>query len=53
MKAYQQHTWSWDINGLSMKSPYTVGKWPPAFASENFGETEYSQFLNLRLRWTI
>ncbi len=48
MKAYQQHTWSWDINGLSMHS-YTVGKWPPAFASENFGETEYSQFLKLTL----
>ena len=48
MKAYQQHTWSWDINGLSMHS-YTVGKWPPAFASENFGEIEYSQFLKLTL----
>ncbi len=24
MKAYQQHTWSWDINGLSMHN-YTVG----------------------------
>jgi alpha-N-arabinofuranosidase len=48
MKAYQQHTWSWDMNGLSMHS-YTVGKWPPAFASENFGETEYSQFLKLTL----
>ena len=48
MKAYQQHTWSWDINGLSMHS-YTVGKWPPSYASENFGETEYSQFLKLTL----
>jgi alpha-L-arabinofuranosidase len=48
MNAYQQHTWSWDINGLSMHS-YTVGKWPPAFASANFGETEYSQFLKLTL----
>jgi len=48
MKAYQQHTWSWDINGLSMHS-YTVGKWPPSYASENFGETEYSQFLKFTL----
>ena len=32
MKAYQQHTWSWDINGLSMHS-YTVGHWPPSYAS--------------------
>jgi alpha-L-arabinofuranosidase len=48
MKAYQHHTWSWDINGLSMHS-YTVGQWPPSFASENFGETEYSQVLKLTL----
>jgi alpha-L-arabinofuranosidase len=48
MKAYQQHTWSWDINGLSMHS-YTVGKWPPSFASENFGEDEYAQFLKFTL----
>ena len=48
MKAYQHHQWSWDINGLSMHS-YTVGKWPPSFASANFGETEYGQFLKLTL----
>ena len=48
MKAYQHHQWSWDINGLSMHS-YTVGQWPPSFASANFGETEYSQILKLTL----
>ena len=48
MKAYQHHTWGWDMNGLSMHS-YTVGQWPPSFASENFGETEYGQFLKLTL----
>jgi alpha-N-arabinofuranosidase len=48
MKAYQHHTWSWDINGLSMHS-YTVGQWPPSFASTHFGEAEYSQFLKLTL----
>ena len=48
MKAYQQHTWSWDINGLSMHS-YTVGHWPPAFTSVGFGETEYSQILKFTL----
>src|SRR5262250_3400093 len=48
MKAYQSHTWSWDINGLSMHS-YTVGKWPPAFASTGFGETEYAQILKYTL----
>jgi alpha-N-arabinofuranosidase len=48
MKAYQQHTWSWDINGLSMHN-YTVGHWPPSFASVGFGETEYAQILKLTL----
>jgi alpha-N-arabinofuranosidase len=48
MKAYQQHTWSWDINGLSMHS-YTVGKRPPSFASVGFGETEYAQILKFTL----
>jgi alpha-N-arabinofuranosidase len=48
MKAYQSHSWSWDINGLSMHS-YTVGKWPPSYASVGFGETEYAQILKLTL----
>jgi alpha-N-arabinofuranosidase len=48
MKAYQHHTWSWDINGLSMHS-YTVGHWPPSFASVGFGDTEYAQILKLTL----
>ena len=48
MKAYQNHQWSWDINGLSMHN-YTVGHWPPAFASVGFGEAEYSQFLKYTL----
>ncbi len=49
MKAYQQHTWSWDINGLSMHS-YTVAHgWPPSYASVGFGETEYAQVLKTTL----
>jgi alpha-N-arabinofuranosidase len=48
MKAYQQHTWSWDINGLSMHK-YTVGDWEHKFASTGFGEAEYSKFLKLTL----
>jgi alpha-L-arabinofuranosidase len=48
MKAYQDHQWSWDINGLSMHS-YTVGHWPPSFASLGFGETEYAQVLKYTL----
>ncbi len=48
MKAYEQHTWSWDINGLSLHS-YTVVKWPPAFKSVDFGEDEYAQILKTTL----
>ena len=48
MKAYQSHTWSWDMNGLSMHS-YTVVKWPPSYASVGFGETEYDQILKSTL----
>ena len=48
MNAYRSHTWSWDMNGLSMHS-YTVVKWPPSYASEGFGETEYAQILKSTL----
>jgi alpha-N-arabinofuranosidase len=48
MNAYQQHTWSWDINGLSMHN-YTVVEWPPSYKSVGFGETEYSQILKTTL----
>jgi alpha-N-arabinofuranosidase len=48
MKAYQQHTWSWDINGLSMHN-YTVD-WNQKFASVGFGETEYAQVLKSTLQ---
>jgi len=48
MKAWQNHDWSWDINGLSLHS-YTVVRWPPAFASVGFGETEYAQILKSTL----
>ncbi len=48
MKAYQHHSWSWDLNGLSMHN-YTVGDWDHKFAATGFGETEYSKFLKLTL----
>src|SRR5437773_5333390 len=48
MKAYQQHTWSWDINGLSMHN-YTVGNWENKYKSTNFGESDYAQLLKLTL----
>jgi alpha-N-arabinofuranosidase len=48
MKAAQQHTWSWDIDGLSMHN-YTVINWQNKFASVGFGEPEYAQFLKATL----
>jgi alpha-N-arabinofuranosidase len=48
MRAYQHHTWSWDIDGLSMHN-YTVVKWPPAYKSMGFGEDEYAQILKSTL----
>ena len=48
MKAHQNHSWSWEINGLSLHS-YTVVRWPPAFKSVGFGEAEYSQILKSTL----
>jgi alpha-N-arabinofuranosidase len=49
MKAWQNHQWSWDMNGLSMHN-YTVVRWPPAFKSVGFGETEYAQMLKSTLQ---
>jgi alpha-L-arabinofuranosidase len=48
MKAWQGHTWSWDMDGLSLHS-YTVVKWPPAYKSVGFGETEYGEILRSTL----
>ena len=49
MKAYQQHTWSFDFNGLSMHNYTVVHGWPPSYTSTGFGETEYSQVLKATL----
>ena len=48
MKAWRNHQWSWDMNGLSMHN-YTVVRWPPAYTSVGFGEAEYAQILNATL----
>jgi len=48
MKAYQKHTWSWGMDGLSMHN-YTVIKWPPSYASVGFGEKEYAEILKSTL----
>jgi alpha-N-arabinofuranosidase len=49
MKAWQGHTWSWDIDGLSLHN-YTVVRWPPAYESTRFGEKEYAEILQSTLQ---
>jgi alpha-N-arabinofuranosidase len=48
MKAWQNHQWSWDMQGLSLHN-YTVINWDKKFASVGFGEAEYSQILKSTL----
>jgi alpha-N-arabinofuranosidase len=48
MKAWQNHSWSWDMDGLSLHN-YTVVRWPPAYKSVGFGETEYAEILKSTL----
>jgi len=44
MKAYANHTWSWDMNGLSMHN-YTVLDWEHKHPSIGFGESDYAKVL--------
>ncbi len=48
MKAWQNRQWSWDMQGLSLHS-YTVVRWPPAYTSVGFGDTEYGEILKQTL----
>jgi alpha-N-arabinofuranosidase len=48
MRAWKDHTWSWDIDGLSLHH-YTVVDWNAKYKSVGFGEAEYSRFLKATL----
>ena len=48
MKAWKAHTWSWDIDGLSLHN-YTVVDWAAKYKSVGFGEVEYGQVLKSTL----
>ena len=48
MKAWQGRSWSWDMEGLSLHN-YTVVRWPAAYKSVGFGETEYAEILKATL----
>ena len=49
MKAYQKHTWSWDINGLSMHNYTVVNVAAIVSRPTGFGETEYAEVLKTTL----
>jgi alpha-L-arabinofuranosidase len=44
MKGWKDHTWSWDIDGLSLHN-YTVVDWNAKLKSVGFGEAEYARVL--------
>ncbi len=49
MKAWQRHTWSWNINGLSVHW-YTVPTgWPPSMPSTSFGLDDYAKSMKSTL----
>ncbi len=48
MRAWKDHSWSWDIDGLSLHN-YTVIDWVSKYKSVGFGEAEYSRFLKATL----
>lgn len=49
MKAWQHHTWAWDINGLSLHWYTTPNGWPPSMKSMNFSEDDYANTLKTTL----
>ncbi len=49
MKGWKNHTWSWDMQGLSLHS-YTVVNWDDKHKSVGFGEKEYGEILKETLK---
>jgi alpha-N-arabinofuranosidase len=48
MKGWKDHTWSWDMQGLSLHN-YTVVNWEDKHKSVGFGEKEYAEILSKTL----
>ena len=44
MKAWQGHSWAWNIEGLSLHS-YSTGGWPPHLPGSGFDEKDYAVLL--------
>lgn len=49
MKAWQQHTWSWDFGGLSVHWYTVPNGWPPSTPSTGFGVADYFKSLKSTL----
>ena len=49
MQAWKKHTWSWDINGLSLHWYTVPNGWPPSTNSEKFGLDDYVKTLHTTL----
>jgi alpha-N-arabinofuranosidase len=49
MKAWQQHDWSWDLDGLSVHWYTTPNGWPPSTPSTGFGLEDYGKSLKSTL----
>jgi alpha-N-arabinofuranosidase len=49
MKAWQHHSWSWDIDGISLHWYTTPNGWPPSTPSTGFGAEDYGKVLKSTL----
>ncbi len=49
MKAWQHHSWSWDIDGISLHWYTVPNGWPPSTPSTGFGVEDYTKLLKSTL----
>jgi alpha-L-arabinofuranosidase len=49
LKAWQHHSWAWDIDGLSLHWYTVPNGWPPSTPSEGFGVADYDKTLKSTL----
>jgi alpha-L-arabinofuranosidase len=49
MKAWQEHDWSWNIDGLSLHWYTVLNGWPPSTPSTGFGIEDYTKTLKSTL----
>jgi len=49
MKAWQHHSWAWNIDGLSLHWYTVPNGWPPSTPSQDFGVADYDKTLKTTL----